>query len=252
MDPNPTHPSLAPTRAGAPRPGGELGVRPRRGGERGGCDLLRPAAIQRAAAGGQFHRGRSAGADGLPPPARRAGLRDHEHAHLHRRTRSRRGPAARCSKPRAWMRIIVQDLGLVATGPRRSRRELRNPRLHADDASPRRKGCAFVDDALGLERAVLARELSLRELKKFGAPRRLRDVAPSTRAIPLEVFVHGALCVAYSGQCLTSESLGQRSANRGECAQACRMPYRTRRRWRDPRPRRPALPAFPAGSRRRR
>ncbi|HAO80023.1 MAG TPA: peptidase U32, partial [Verrucomicrobia subdivision 3 bacterium] len=42
---------------------------------------------------------------------------------------------------------------------------------------------------------------------------------------PLEVFVHGALCVAYSGQCLTSESLGGRSANRGECAQACRMPY---------------------------
>ncbi len=41
----------------------------------------------------------------------------------------------------------------------------------------------------------------------------------------MEVFVHGALCVAYSGQCLTSESLGQRSANRGECAQACRMPY---------------------------
>jgi hypothetical protein len=43
--------------------------------------------------------------------------------------------------------------------------------------------------------------------------------------LPLEVFVHGALCVAYSGQCLTSESLGRRSANRGECAQACRMPY---------------------------
>jgi putative protease len=46
---------------------------------------------------------------------------------------------------------------------------------------------------------------------------------PST--LPLEVFVHGALCVAYSGQCLTSEALGGRSANRGECAQACRMPY---------------------------
>jgi putative protease len=43
--------------------------------------------------------------------------------------------------------------------------------------------------------------------------------------MPLEVFVHGALCVAYSGQCLTSESLGGRSANRGECAQACRLPY---------------------------
>jgi putative protease len=43
--------------------------------------------------------------------------------------------------------------------------------------------------------------------------------------VGLEVFVHGALCVAYSGQCLTSEALGQRSANRGECAQACRLPY---------------------------
>jgi len=43
--------------------------------------------------------------------------------------------------------------------------------------------------------------------------------------LPLEVFVHGALCVAYSGQCLTSEALGGRSANRGECAQACRLPY---------------------------
>jgi U32 family peptidase len=45
------------------------------------------------------------------------------------------------------------------------------------------------------------------------------------RPLPLEVFIHGALCVAYSGQCLTSEALGGRSANRGECAQACRMPY---------------------------
>jgi putative protease len=49
----------------------------------------------------------------------------------------------------------------------------------------------------------------------------IADRAP----LPLEVFVHGALCVAYSGQCLTSEALGGRSANRGECAQACRMPY---------------------------
>ena len=54
----------------------------------------------------------------------------------------------------------------------------------------------------------------LRELKRF-----------PTADFPVEVFVHGALCVAYSGQCLTSESLGQRSANRGECAQACRLPY---------------------------
>ena len=47
----------------------------------------------------------------------------------------------------------------------------------------------------------------------------------SPHRFALEVFVHGALCVAYSGQCLTSEALGGRSANRGECAQACRMPY---------------------------
>src|SRR4029453_15776148 len=73
--------------------------------------------------------------------------------------------------------------------------------------------CEFARE-LGVERTVLARELSLRELAKF-----------TPEQTPLEVFVHGALCVAYSGQCLTSESLGQRSANRGECAQACRMPY---------------------------
>ena len=76
------------------------------------------------------------------------------------------------------------------------------------------EGLAFAR-RLGIERAVLARELSLRELAKFRA----------AEMLPLEVFVHGALCVAYSGQCLTSEALGQRSANRGECAQACRLPY---------------------------
>ena len=68
---------------------------------------------------------------------------------------------------------------------------------------------------LGLARVVLARELSLEEI---------RSIAAATD-MPLEVFIHGALCVAYSGQCLTSESLGGRSANRGQCAQACRLPY---------------------------
>ena len=73
---------------------------------------------------------------------------------------------------------------------------------------------------LGCSLVVLARECSIAEIEKINsAPR-----APHS-ALPLEVFVHGALCVAYSGQCLTSESLGGRSANRGECAQACRMPY---------------------------
>ncbi|MEZ6126052.1 MAG: DUF3656 domain-containing protein [Planctomycetaceae bacterium] len=68
---------------------------------------------------------------------------------------------------------------------------------------------------LGLERVVLPRELSIAEIRQIS----------SKTEMPLEAFVHGALCVAYSGQCLTSESLGGRSANRGQCAQACRLPY---------------------------
>jgi len=68
---------------------------------------------------------------------------------------------------------------------------------------------------LGFSRVILARELSLAEIRKIRA----------ATDMPLEVFVHGALCVAYSGQCLTSEALGGRSANRGACAQACRLPY---------------------------
>jgi len=67
----------------------------------------------------------------------------------------------------------------------------------------------------GLERVVLGRENNLKQIKVIGERTRL----------PLEVFVHGALCVSYSGQCLTSEMWGGRSANRGECAQACRLPY---------------------------
>ncbi len=74
---------------------------------------------------------------------------------------------------------------------------------------------------LGCNLAVLARECSIKEIEKIKSA---LSSGPNL-ALPLEVFVHGALCVAYSGQCLTSESLGGRSANRGECAQACRMPY---------------------------
>jgi Collagenase and related proteases len=74
---------------------------------------------------------------------------------------------------------------------------------------------------LGAELVVLARENSLKEIEHIQAAQRASGQPP----LPLEVFVHGALCVAYSGQCLTSESLGGRSANRGECAQACRLPY---------------------------
>jgi putative protease len=72
-----------------------------------------------------------------------------------------------------------------------------------------------VAESLDIERVVLARELSIDEIAKIHRQ----------TSLPLEVFVHGALCVAYSGQCMTSESLGGRSANRGQCAQACRLPY---------------------------
>lgn len=69
--------------------------------------------------------------------------------------------------------------------------------------------------ALGVSRIVVPRELSIAEIERFAA---------ATTA-ELEVFVHGALCVSWSGQCLTSEAWGGRSANRGQCAQSCRMPY---------------------------
>lgn len=80
-------------------------------------------------------------------------------------------------------------------------------------------GVAFAR-SLGCHLVVLARECSIAEIEKIQAQQ-----GASGTEIPLEVFVHGALCVAYSGQCLTSEALGGRSANRGECAQACRMTY---------------------------
>jgi putative protease len=73
---------------------------------------------------------------------------------------------------------------------------------------------------LGCNLVVLARECSIAEIEKMRG-----RACISAATMPLEVFVHGALCIAYSGQCLTSEALGGRSANRGECAQACRMPY---------------------------
>ncbi|MEX0641991.1 MAG: DUF3656 domain-containing protein [Pirellulales bacterium] len=108
--------------------------------------------------------------------------------------------------------VLVQDLGLVrlirAISPELA--------IHASTQMTLTSAeCIRVASGLGIERVVLARELSICEIRKI---RRQTDVE-------LETFVHGALCVAYSGQCLTSESLGGRSANRGQCAQACRLPY---------------------------
>ncbi len=73
-----------------------------------------------------------------------------------------------------------------------------------------------VAESLGIERVILARELSIDDIRK---------VVQQTH-VPVEVFVHGALCVSFSGQCLASRTLGSRSANRGDCAQPCRLPYR--------------------------
>jgi putative protease len=108
--------------------------------------------------------------------------------------------------------VLVQDLGVV----RLIRALCPDLPIHASTQMTLTSAeCIRAAELLGVERVVLARELSIKEIRK---------IARQT-TMPLEVFVHGALCVAYSGQCLTSESLGGRSANRGQCAQACRLPY---------------------------
>src|SRR5579883_3171515 len=108
--------------------------------------------------------------------------------------------------------VIVQDLGLC----RLIRALTPDLEIHASTqmSVTSAEGVRLARE-LGCSRVILARELAITEI------RRIREATD----MPLEVFVHGALCVAYSGQCLTSEALGGRSANRGECAQACRMPY---------------------------
>jgi putative protease len=108
--------------------------------------------------------------------------------------------------------ILVQDLGVAAL----VREVCPSLDVHASTQMTMTSAETIaVASRLGLSRVVLARELSVQEIAKISA----------ATSMPLEAFVHGALCVAYSGQCLTSESLGGRSANRGQCAQACRLPY---------------------------
>jgi putative protease len=108
--------------------------------------------------------------------------------------------------------VIVQDIGLC----RLIRAITPDLEIHASTqmSVTSVEGVKLAAE-LGCSRVILARELSVREVAAIARH----------ATVPLEVFVHGALCVAYSGQCLTSEALGGRSANRGECAQACRMPY---------------------------
>jgi putative protease len=112
-------------------------------------------------------------------------------------------------KPDAF---IVQDLGLVSLIRSLAPEQV----IHASTQMTLTNHWAieFLAD-LQLQRVVLGRENSLSEIAL---------IRQQTQT-ELEVFVHGALCVAYSGQCLTSESLGGRSANRGQCAQSCRLSY---------------------------
>jgi putative protease len=108
--------------------------------------------------------------------------------------------------------VLVQDIGLV----RLIRAITPDLPIHASTQMTMTSAETIRElEGLGVERIVLARELSVEEIAA---------IAKET-GVELEAFVHGALCVAYSGQCLTSESLGGRSANRGQCAQACRLPY---------------------------
>lgn len=106
--------------------------------------------------------------------------------------------------------LIVQDMGITKLN-------LPPIPLHAstqmDNRTPER--VKFLSEA-GFKQVVLARELSLREIAK------IHQTCPD---VPLEVFVHGALCVSYSGQCYVSQACFGRSANRGECAQFCRLPF---------------------------
>lgn len=105
--------------------------------------------------------------------------------------------------------LIVQDMGITGL-------DIPPIPLHASTQTDNRtvEKVKFLE-AAGFTQVVLARELSLGQIRAIRAE----------TTVPLEVFVHGALCVSYSGQCYLSAALSGRSANRGECAQYCRLPY---------------------------
>lgn len=108
--------------------------------------------------------------------------------------------------------IIVQDFGVVNL----AQKVVPDLPLHASTqmAVHNLEGVKFLE-SIGFKRVVLARELSLAEIKEITA----------NTNVEIETFVHGALCISYSGQCLMSGMIGGRSGNRGRCAQPCRLPY---------------------------
>lgn len=108
--------------------------------------------------------------------------------------------------------LIIQDLGIVNLVRKLAPKQV----IHGSTQMTitNHEAIELLDD-LNIERFVLGRENSLSEIK----------IIKENTNKELEVFVHGALCVAYSGQCFTSEAIGGRSANRGQCAQSCRLEY---------------------------
>lgn len=108
--------------------------------------------------------------------------------------------------------LIVQDMGVVKL----IRHKFPDFPLHSSTQTTihNGEGAKLMKD-LGIERVVLAREMNLQEIKHIS----------KNLNIETEVFVHGALCICYSGQCLMSSMIGGRSGNRGRCAQPCRLPY---------------------------
>ncbi|MCL1797855.1 MAG: U32 family peptidase [Eggerthellaceae bacterium] len=111
--------------------------------------------------------------------------------------------------------FIVQDIGIADE----LRRVLPQVRIHASTQmnTHTQAGIEALGE-LGVARVILARELSLAEIAALAR-------AADEHDMEVEAFVHGALCVCYSGQCFMSSMIGGRSANRGLCAQACRLPY---------------------------
>lgn len=107
--------------------------------------------------------------------------------------------------------LIVQDIGLISLLARR----LPNLEIHASTQvhTVNEETLKLLED-LNVKRVVLARELSLSEIDKMKT------------SMEKEIFIHGALCICYSGECLFSSVLLNRSGNRGMCAQVCRLPYR--------------------------
>ena len=108
--------------------------------------------------------------------------------------------------------IIVQDIGLAI----KLIHDFPDIEIHASTQMTTHNLEGVLQlQKLGFKRSVLSRELSIDEIKHISA----------NSNIDIEVFIHGALCISYSGQCLLSSMIGGRSGNRGKCAQPCRLPW---------------------------